>query len=98
MITTQGTSSELDITAMGTYYFDQADTIGLYVQIGVDHTWVSANGISDIRAGVGYGFGLWYHPTKQIETLINLQYYGTGSSNLYYNHNSASILGVAYHF
>jgi hypothetical protein len=49
-------SSELDITAMDTYYFDQADTIGLYGQIGVHHTWVCANGISDIRAGVGYGF------------------------------------------
>ncbi|NDU85661.1 MAG: porin family protein [Ferrovum sp.] len=96
--TYSGHSNEFDVTVIGTYYFDQADTFGLYGKIGVDHTWVSANGASDGSTGGTYGFGLRYLATRQFEARIGLQYYGTGTSNPYYNHNTAGLLGVAYHF
>ncbi len=93
-----GHSNEFDVSLIGTYYFDPKDVVGLYGKVGVDHTWVTANGNTSGDTGGTYGFGLRYNATRQIEARLGLQYYGTGSSNAYYNHNTAWNLGVAYHF
>ncbi|NDU92315.1 MAG: porin family protein [Ferrovum sp.] len=93
-----GHSNEFDVSLIGTYYLDSKDVVGLYGKLGVDHTWVSANGATSSDTGGTYGFGLRYNATKQIEARLGLQYYGTGTSNAYYNHNTAWNLGVAYHF
>ena len=93
-----GHSNEFDVSLIGTYYFDPKNMLGLYGKVGVDRTWVSANGMTSGDTGGTYGFGLRYNATRQIEARLGMQYYGTGTSNPYYNHNTAWNMGVAYHF
>jgi opacity protein-like surface antigen len=93
-----GHSTEADVSAIGTYYLDGSNTVGLYGKVGIDHTWVNAYGVTDSETGMTYGLGMRYKVTSHIEGRFGLQYYGIGGSNAYYNHETAWSLGAAYRF
>lgn len=94
----RGYIEEIDATLVGTRYFNDANTLGLYGKVGIDHTWVSGYGQVFDNSGYTYGFGLRYLATQKIEARLGYQYYGIGSASPMFGHESVVNLGAAYHF
>ncbi|MDE2342225.1 MAG: porin family protein [Betaproteobacteria bacterium] len=93
-----GHAREGDVSLIGTYYLDPANTVGLYAKAGVAHTWITAAAGGSSQTGGTYGVGVRYHFTPQVEGRLGAQYYDLGDSTPFYNHSTAWTLGAAYHF